>query len=122
MAKHDEFVFLTYFMNEVLQTVDMVNKIVQSRGEETILSALTVVRSVQHNIKELVTVYGDEDVKDAMGFELKSSDKEKRSKSLPQKFKQSLITEQIPSEICSSGSLFRPFAVVDILSAKMNKI
>ena len=57
MFSEDVSVFLTFMMNEILEIVDIGNKILQSRGKQNVLSAVAVIKSVKSNVKALKTDY-----------------------------------------------------------------
>ena len=78
-------------MNEILEIVDVGNKILQSRGKQNVVSAVAVIKSVKRNLKALKTDYpGKSSVIDAvnesMDVKLQSERVgEKRLSSVPSK-------------------------------------
>ena len=56
MITENEYIFLNHVLNEVLELVDIGKKVLQSRGEQNLMSALAVINSVDKRIKELTSM------------------------------------------------------------------
>ena len=61
MMTDDEWIVLTYFLNEILELVDIGNKILQSRGSQNITSAVQTINSVKDEVKKLPMKYQKEE-------------------------------------------------------------
>ena len=113
MISEDVSIFLTFMMNEILQIVDIGNKILQSRGKQNLVSAVAVIKSVKSNVKALKTDYPDKSsiidaVNESMDVKLQSEGVgEKRLSSVPSKLIEDfVVTERFPS---ASSNIRRPF-------------
>ena len=119
MISEDVSIFLTFMMNEILEIVDVGNKIPQSRGEQNVVSALKTdypdESSVIDAVKELIDVKLQSE---RVG--------EKRLSSVPSKLIEDFfVTERLPSASSNIRKLreFTPLLVqmVDLLWSELNE-
>ena len=130
MITENEYIFLTHILNEVLELVDIGNKVLQSRGEKNLMSALAVINSVDKRIKEITSIYSDDNdiiksVKTSMDVLLKKrKETETRKKSVPKNVIENfIVTERLPSASSSQNrETFRLLLVevVDVLRSELD--
>ena len=128
MISDDGSVFLTFMMNEILEIVDIGNKILQSRGNQNGLCSSCRVKS---NVKALKTDYPDEtSVIDAVNESMDKLQSErvggKRLSSVPSKLIEDfVVTERLPSASSNRRRPreFKPLFVqmVDLLWSELNE-
>ena len=129
MMTDDEWIVLTYFLNEILELVDIGNKILQSRGSQNITSAVQTINSVKDEVKKLPMKYQKEEdiqreVETSMKVDLQGDEHQskKRKKSVPKAMIQDFfVTEHLPSASANETTQFRPVLVemVDSLSSEL---
>ena len=129
LIRNDECCFFTFILNEVLELVDIGNKVLQSRGKQNVLSAVSVIESVKNQLIALPTAahYPDEEtirnaVEKSMDVELRTEIGGKRRKSVPNYLIDDfLVTERLPSARTETGR-YRPILVdmVDRLTAELD--
>ena len=130
MITENEYIFLNHVLNEVLELVDIGKKVLQSSGEQNLMSALAVINSVDKRIKELTSIYNDDNdiiksVKTSMDVLLKNrKETETRKKSVPKNVIENfIVTERLPSASSSQNrETFRPLLVevVDVLRSELD--
>ena len=131
MISDDVRIFLTFIIHEILEIVDIGNKILQSRGDQNIVTAITTIKSVNSNVKELITRYPDDPsiihaVNQSMDIKITSEiDNGKWKRSAPKKLIDDfLVTEHLPSESSPTTSRkLRPLLVmmVDLLTSELDE-
>ena len=132
MISDDVRIFLTFMINEILEIVDIGNKILQSRGEQNVVAAITVIKSVKNNVKGLITRYPDEKsiigaVNQSMDVKIGSESEivgEKRQRYAPRNLIDDyIVTERLPSESNVASRKLRPVLVqmVDLLSTELDE-
>ena len=130
MIMEDRWIVLTYQINEILELVDIGNKVLQSRGKQNITSAIHVINSVKDRLKALPTRYESEsiihdEVEKSMGVKLCSENDsfdKKRKRSVPKAMiNDFFITEHLPSAHAETGR-FRSILVqmVDTLDSELD--
>ena len=124
MILDDKWIFLTFMLDEILELVDIGNKVLQSRGKQNVLAAVNVIESVKEKVKNLPSLYIDEKaiheaVKRSMDVELQSENDDssrKRKKFVPKQmsafFVKRIVCHQLRQKRGSLGQFLLRWLIV----------